>query len=222
MQPARNILSENVRAQSVELLNKHMAAAINLQAQMKLEHWNVREPGFIAIHELFGQVSMVIKNYSDLLAERADGRGGAAPGAFQIAAKQSFFVLNPLDFADEHRHVFAVCGKLAEFGQSLQEAIDQAINLGDTETADLFAEISRSIDNQLWLVESYIAPKPSKPPRSQPPRQTRANGSQPARATKRVSNRLSTSANVRHAAEELREHIETWGNEGGPRREANR
>jgi hypothetical protein len=44
MQPTHNSLSENIRAQSVELLNKHLAAAIDLHAQVKQAHWNVRGP----------------------------------------------------------------------------------------------------------------------------------------------------------------------------------
>ena len=50
MQPTHNTLSGNIRAQSVELLNKHLAAAIDLHAQVKQAHWNVRGPGFFAIH----------------------------------------------------------------------------------------------------------------------------------------------------------------------------
>ena len=50
MHSTHNTLSANVRAQSVELLNKHLAAAIDLHAQVKQAHWNVRGQGFIAIH----------------------------------------------------------------------------------------------------------------------------------------------------------------------------
>ena len=35
MHPTRNTLSENIRAQSIEVLNKNLAAAIDLHAQMK-------------------------------------------------------------------------------------------------------------------------------------------------------------------------------------------
>lgn len=55
MQPTRNTLSENIRAQSIGLLNKHLVAAIDLQAQVKQAHWNVRGPGFIAIHSRTGR-----------------------------------------------------------------------------------------------------------------------------------------------------------------------
>ena len=76
MQPTHNTPSENIRAQSVELLYKHLAAAIDLHAQVKRAHWNGRGPSFIAIHELFDKVSSEVKNYSDLIAECAGGLGG--------------------------------------------------------------------------------------------------------------------------------------------------
>jgi len=48
---------------------------------------------------------------------------------------------------------------LAAFGQAIQEAIGQASGFGDVNTSDLFTEISRGIDQQLWFVESHIAHK---------------------------------------------------------------
>jgi starvation-inducible DNA-binding protein len=159
MQPTRNTLSENIRGQSVELLNKHLAAAIDLHGQLKQAHWNVRGPAFIAIHELFDKVSVEVENYSDLLAERARGLGGTARGTIQIAAERSYLIPYPLGIADEQQHVFAVSGTLAAFGQSIQEAIRQATAYGDANTADLFTQMSRGIDQQLWFVESHIAPK---------------------------------------------------------------
>ena len=161
MQPTRNTLSENIRAQSVELLNKHLAAAIDLHAQVKQAHWNVRGSSFIAIHELFDKVATEVESYSDLIAERAGGLGGTAYGTIQVAAERSFLVPYPLGIADEQEHAFAVSGTLAAFGQSAREAIDQAATFGDADTADLFTEISRGIDHQLWFVESHLVPKKS-------------------------------------------------------------
>jgi len=159
MHPTRNTLSENIRAQSVELLNKHLAAAIDLQAQVKQAHWNVQGPNFIAIHELFDKVSAEAGNYSDLIAERARGLGGVAQGTIQLAVKRSFLVPYSVEVADEQEHVFAVAGTLAAFGQSVREASDLAADFGDVSTADLFTEISRGVDQQLWLVESHAVPR---------------------------------------------------------------
>lgn len=159
MQSIRNTLPESIRMQSVDLLNKHLAAAIDLHAQMKQAHWNVRGLAFIAIHELFDKVSIEAENYSDLIAERAGGLGGTARGTIQEAVEHSFLIPYPLGIADESKHVFAVAGALAAFGQSVREACTKAAEFGDADTADLFTEISRGIDHQLWFVESHVAPK---------------------------------------------------------------
>ena len=159
MQKTHNTLSEKIRIQSVKLLNLHLAAAIDLHAQMKQAHWNVRGPGFIAIHELFDRVSTQVEDFSDLIAERAGGLGGTANGTIQTAAKQSYLIPYPLGIADEMEHLFAVSGALAAFGGSIVEAIEKSTGIGDATTADLFTEISRGIDQQLWFVESHLAPK---------------------------------------------------------------
>jgi starvation-inducible DNA-binding protein len=159
MHQTHNTLSENIRAQSVELLNIHLAAAIDLHAQVKQAHWNVRGPGFIAIHELFDKVATDVDNYSDLIAERAGALGGIAQGTVQLAATRSFLVPYPLQIANEEDHVFAVSATLAAFGQSVRAAIGQAATSGDPTTADLFTEVSRGIDQQLWFVESHAGPR---------------------------------------------------------------
>ena len=159
MQPTHNTLAETIRRQSIELLNKHLAAAVDLHGQVKQAHWNVRGPGFIAIHELFDKVSEAVENFSDQLAERAGGLGGTARGTVQVAAESSFLIPYPHGIADEKQHIFAVAGSLAAFGQSVREAIDHATKFGDAVTADLFTEILGGIDQQLWFVESHLAPK---------------------------------------------------------------
>ena len=159
MQPTRNTLHEKVRIQVALLLNKHLAAAIDLHAQMKQAHWNVRGPAFISVHKLFDEVSTEVENFSDMLAERAGGLGSVAQGTVQIAVENSFLIPYPLGIADEKQHIFAVAGALAAFGQSIHDAIKTAVELGDVTTADLLTEISRGVDQQLWFVESHMTPQ---------------------------------------------------------------
>jgi starvation-inducible DNA-binding protein len=158
MRTTHNTLPESIRAQSVEILNKHLAAAIDLHAQVKQAHWNVRGATFIAIHELFDKVAEEVEDYSDLLAERAGGLGGTAHGTVQVAASRSFLVPYPHGIADEKQHLFAIAGSLAAFGQNVREAIALTAATDDAATSDLFTEILRGVDQQLWLVESHITP----------------------------------------------------------------
>ena len=159
MQPTHNTLAESIRAQSVEILNTHLAAAIDLHAQVKQAHWNVRGPNFISLHELFDRVAEEVEGYSDKLAERAGGLGGTAFGTIQVAAARSYLVPYPHGIADGEQHLFAIAGSLAAFGQSVRNAIKPIGDFGDLDSADLLTEISRGIDLQLWFVESHGVPK---------------------------------------------------------------
>jgi starvation-inducible DNA-binding protein len=51
-----------------------------------------------------------------------------------------------------------VTAVLASFGESVRNAIDETASFGDVDTSDVFTEISRSVDQQLWLVESHRQP----------------------------------------------------------------
>jgi starvation-inducible DNA-binding protein len=155
MYKTANTLPEQIRSRSVDLLNRHLAAAIDLHAQIKQAHWNVRGPTFIAIHELFDKIADVVEEYSDKIAERAGTLGGTAEGTVQIAAGRSFLEPYRLGVADEKAHIAAVTAALESFGGSARNAIDESDQFGDIDTSDLFTEVSRGIDYQLWLVESH-------------------------------------------------------------------
>jgi starvation-inducible DNA-binding protein len=159
LHPTRNTLPESMRTQSVEHLNRFLAAAIDLHAQLKQAHWNVRGPNFIAIHELFDKVSVQDEDFSYLIAERVGALGGVANGTVQTASAQSFLIKYPLGIDDEQKHIFSVAGALAAFGQAIQEGITKATKMGDATTADVLTEISRGIDKQLWFVESHVERK---------------------------------------------------------------
>jgi starvation-inducible DNA-binding protein len=158
MQKTANTLSKNIRAKSVAVLNRHLAAAIDLHAQVKQAHWNVRGATFIAIHELFDKVADAVEGYSDTIAERAAALGGTAEGTIQIAVEHSFLARYRLGIADAAAHIAVVTAALATFGESVRNAIDEMASSGDADTSDVFTEISRGVDQQLWLVESHREP----------------------------------------------------------------
>jgi starvation-inducible DNA-binding protein len=152
----KNDLSETVRGKAVELLNARLADAIDLQTQTKQAHWNVKGPNFIALHELFDKINEDVEDYVDDLAERAVQLAGVAEGTARMAAKRSALNEYPANLVDGRSHVEALSSALAAFGKSARKGIDQADELGDVDTADLFTEISRGIDKWLWFVEAHL------------------------------------------------------------------
>jgi starvation-inducible DNA-binding protein len=159
MHPTRNTLPETSRIQSVEVLNRTLAAAIDLHAQLKHAHWNVRGPGFFAIHTLFDTIAAAAETYSDQIAERTGSLGGEADGRLESVTERSCLTPDVMGIADTREHLFVVAGALATFGEATREAGDAAAEWGDAVTADLFTEITRSVDQHLWFVESHGGPK---------------------------------------------------------------
>ncbi len=154
-----NTLPLLVREESVNILNRHLAAAIDLQAQIKQAHWNARGPGFIAIHELFDRTASLVADDADQLAERCAALGGTAAGTIQVATETSYMLRYPLAIADTHEHVFAVSAALAAFGQAVRDSALAVAHNGDGDTADLLTQVSRGVHRQLWLVEANAAVK---------------------------------------------------------------
>jgi len=152
----KNDLSEAVRAKAIALLNARLADAIDLQTQTKQAHWNVKGPSFIAMHELFDKVNEDVEDYVDDLAERAVQLGGVAEGTARMAAKRSSLSEYPTNTLDGRSHVEALSTVLAAFGKSARKAINDANDIGDLDTADLFTEISRGVDKWLWFVEAHL------------------------------------------------------------------
>ena len=152
----KNDLPESTRAKVIELLNARLADVIDLQTQAKQAHWNVKGPNFIALHELFDKVNEEVEDYVDEIAERAVQLGGVAEGTARMVAKRTSLSEYPANMADGRGHVDALSSALATFGKAARKGIDDANNLGDLDTADVFTEISRGIDKWLWFVEAHL------------------------------------------------------------------
>ncbi len=150
-----NTLPEDTRDVVVALLNDALADGLDLFTQVKQAHWNVKGVNFIAIHELFDQVADDVREYVDLIAERAVQLGGTAVGTARDAAEHSSLDEYPHDITDSRDHVEAISQRLAAFGATVRKAIDAADAAGDADTADIFTEVSRGVDKWLWFVEAH-------------------------------------------------------------------
>jgi len=151
-----NDLSPSIRERMIELLNARLADAIDLRTQLKVAHWNVKGPQFIALHELFDEIVDDADEYVDLIAERAVQLGGIADGtARQVAERSSLDEYAATGGGGGQEHVHAVADALAQFGRSAREAIEIAAGAKDQDTADIFTEISRGTDKWLWMVEAH-------------------------------------------------------------------
>ena len=155
MYETENDLAKDLRTQLNALLNQRLASAVDLQLQMKQAHWNVKGPNFIGLHELFDKVAEAVEGYVDQIAERVVQLGGVAEGTVRMAAARSRLTEYSPEISEGSAHVEGVARALSTFGQEVRNSINEADELDDADTADLFTEVSRGIDKWLWFVEAH-------------------------------------------------------------------
>lgn len=156
MHPTRNDLPAKARKKVVDLLQPRLSDALDLGMQAKQAHWNVKGPQFAQLHALFDQVYDHAGAHADEFAERIVQLGGQAAGTVQSVAKETSLPVYPLDATSGPAHLRALATSMAAFGASVRAAIDEAAKLGDADTADLFTEVSRGSDKDLWMVEAHL------------------------------------------------------------------
>ena len=149
-------LPESNRTDLVALLNGRLADTIDLYSQFKQAHWNVKGIHFMALHELFDQVAEAVEPYADVIAERVAGLGGTARGSIRMAAAATSLDEYPHDATDGDAHLELVRDRLAAYAATNRQAIERAAVLEDAATEDLLTEIQRTVDLNLYFVQSHL------------------------------------------------------------------
>ncbi|MEM8719049.1 MAG: DNA starvation/stationary phase protection protein Dps [Cyanobacteria bacterium P01_G01_bin.39] len=149
-------LPEELRVKEIEILNQTLAATLDLKTQTKQAHWNVKGMDFYQLHELFDEMATELEEYVDMVAERVTALGGTALGTARIAASESILEEYALDAVTGAEHVKALADRYGVYAKHVREAIDATDDLGDADTADLYTEISRTVDKRLWFLEAHL------------------------------------------------------------------
>lgn len=148
-------LSANVRAVMIQLCNEQLADTTDLYTQVKQSHWNVKGREFFQLHELFDDLAARLLEHADLIAERATALGGKARGTARMAVASSRLPELPDDIDLGLDYVGSLVERYGQYAASSRAAIAQSDNGGDADTADLFTEVSRAVDKDLWFLEAH-------------------------------------------------------------------
>jgi starvation-inducible DNA-binding protein len=147
------------RLSLIAVLNQRLADMIDLFNQTKHAHWNVKGTDFIQLHELFDDIAERVEEGCDLLAERVVTLGGVAAGTTRQSAKGSSLGEYDLNAVGGTEHVRCLVGQIARLCASTRAAIKESADLGDPTTSDLFTEVSRALDKDLWFLEAHLQGK---------------------------------------------------------------
>lgn len=145
-------LNQDTRSQVIDLLNANLVNTINLTLAVKQAHWNLKGNGFIGVHELLDDVADRLRESADTMAERAVILGGHAKGTVEVVAEKSTLEAYPPELQAIEDHIAHLKERFTELGSAIREAAEVAGDAGDEDTADLFTEVSRSVDKDAWFI----------------------------------------------------------------------
>ncbi len=152
-------LSEDVRDRLTELLNARLADSLDLSTQAKQAHWNVKGIDFYRLHLLVFLLEKVVEHaeeYMNTIAERITALGGFAMGTATVAARFTSLPEYDLSAVTCEEHLKALSQSLAKYGDLVREAIEEADRLGDNGTVEMFTEIARIADQDLYFLEIQL------------------------------------------------------------------
>jgi starvation-inducible DNA-binding protein len=152
----QNALQDNAKKVSIEILNARLADLIDLALVTKQAHWNLKGPQFIGVHEMLDGFRDGLDEATDSVAERAVQLGGTAYGTVQAVGKSSGLAPYPTDIYRIADHVAALIDRYALVANAIRAAIETTSEAGDADTADLFTQISRALDKNLWFLEAHV------------------------------------------------------------------
>lgn len=149
-------LPENARVQIADALNARLADGLDLQAQVKHAHWNVKGPHFAPLHALFDALAAAVAGFNDEVAERAVTLGARAQGTLRQAARASRLPELPGDVVQGLDLARLLAERLELHVDGLREARKIAQSLGDEDTFDLLTGAVEELEKQGWFLRATL------------------------------------------------------------------
>jgi starvation-inducible DNA-binding protein len=121
----------------------------------KTSHWNVKGPGFFALHTAFEEQYNELFMAVDEVAERIRALGALAPGGLGNLSKMAGFDEIAEDASAEVM-VQSLHDQHSKVIQTLQSVGESAAKSGDAETEDLMIARTQVHQKTAWMLKSYL------------------------------------------------------------------
>jgi starvation-inducible DNA-binding protein len=118
-------------------------------------HWNVKDPRFISLHELFETIYTQLQPAIDEIAERIQQLGKKAPASMKefLELTTQSEIRGKLNGDQMIRTLFE---SHQEYSEKLRSGIDLTTELNDQGTADLLIQTLRMIDKNAWMLRQHL------------------------------------------------------------------
>jgi starvation-inducible DNA-binding protein len=150
-------LTEKARVAVIDALNARLADGLDLHAQIKVAHWNIKGPHFAALHPLFETFAEDLAGRNDAIAERAVTLGGRAYGTVRHVARASRLPEYPAETTRDLEHVALLADRFDAYLAGVREARAVAEGAGDIDTADLLTQVVAAFEKHAWFLRATAA-----------------------------------------------------------------
>jgi starvation-inducible DNA-binding protein len=156
LHPTRINIPLEIRVYIIEMLNQTLASTVDLRSQVKQAACNVKGAEFLALQALFTDIAAELDAHADLLAERITVLGGVARATARTAATHSTLPEYPVDLVEGTAHVRELAERFAQYATALRDSIAYATDVEDANTASIYTDISRGIENRLGTLDAHL------------------------------------------------------------------
>ena len=140
----------------IDALRLALAESYAVLAQTHLCHWNVRGPGFFALHTAFEEQYTELFTAVDEIAERIRALGQLAPGGLGSLAK-----IAGVEEIKENATAEEMVAHLRDINKALVKDLAKARDLAgeaeDSETEDMMIARIQIHQKTIWMLDSYLA-----------------------------------------------------------------
>src|ERR1043165_4226877 len=108
-------LSESARSAVSRSWNELLVNGLDLHSQIKVAHWNIKGPGFAALHPLFETFALGLAAHNDSIAERAVTLGAKVYGTVRHVAQHSKISEYPQETTRDLEHVRLLADRIEQY-----------------------------------------------------------------------------------------------------------
>ncbi|GAB3835776.1 Dps family protein [Hymenobacter jeollabukensis] len=154
-------LSEQVRQESVTMLNQLLADTITLRDMYKKHHWQVVGPTFYQLHLLYDKHYEEQSELVDTIAERIQILGGVAIAMAADVAELTSIPRPPKDREEAPVQVSRLLEAHQIMLKNCHDFAKRADDSGDDGTNDLVvSDVMRANEMQVWFVSEHVVDTP--------------------------------------------------------------
>ena len=149
-------LSETARKSVATSLNALLADGLDLHSQIKVAHWNIKGPGFAALHPLFETFALGLAAHNDSIAERAVTLGAKAFGTARHVAQHSKISEYPQETTRDLEHVRLLADRIEQYLVECRAARSVGEQQADTDTVDLLTGVISEFEKHAWFLRASL------------------------------------------------------------------